>query len=304
MSNDIENQIDEQNKNIKKELLYFKDDMLKDIKMFETKLNSKYNESQQSIEQKLKYYEEKIEKLTEKFSTFSISTSENKNLEEKIDDLYKFKSKISEQVLTNEMKLDSTYKDLKDSIFKYDKLFSDTVIYPGLIGNLCKFKTFHEFMDYLIIQISQLNNFKDKNILDLKSYKTKLENLIQSFQLQIDNITKSMSEFTTKSVNDCESRINDLLKTYDEKMQNIRIENNKYFNQIKEEFTKMKKDWEKILQIKKEIYYKYDVEVSNMKESYNNVALKFEGYKKEFNLIKNRFTQLSEFIKDVRFRVI
>ena len=65
MSNDnIVSQIDEQNKNIKKELLYFKDDILKDIKIFETKLNSKYNESQQSIEQKLKYYEEKIEQLT------------------------------------------------------------------------------------------------------------------------------------------------------------------------------------------------------------------------------------------------
>ena len=303
MSNDIENQIDEQNKNIKKELLFFKDDILKDIKIFETKLNSKYNESQQSIEQKLKYYEEKIELLTEKISTFSNSSMQNTNLEERVDNLYKFKSKINEQVLKNEMKLDSTYKDLQDSIFKYDKLFSDTVIYPGIIGNLCKFKTFHEFMDYLIIQISQLNDFKDKNILDLKSYKTKLDNLIQSFKLQIDNITKSMTEFTTKSVNECEFKINELLKIYDEKMQNIRIENNKYFNQIKEEFTKMKKDWEKILQIKKEIYYKYDVEVSNMKESYNNVALKFEGYKKEFNLIKNRFTQLSEFIKDVRFRI-
>ncbi len=39
-----------------------------------------------------------------------------------------------------------------------------------------------------------------------------------------------------------------------------------------------------------------------MKDTCNNVSLKFEGYKKEFNLIKNRFTQLSEFIKDVRFR--
>ena len=304
MSNDnIVSQNDEQNKNIKKELLYFKDDILKDIKIFETKLNSKYNESQQSIEQKLKYYEEKIELLTEKISTFSNSSMQNTNLEERVDNLYKFKSKINEQVLKNEMKLDSTYKDLQDSIFKYDKLFSDTVIYPGIIGNLCKFKTFHEFMDYLIIQISQLNDFKDKNILDLKSYKTKLDNLIQSFKLQIDNITKSMTEFTTKSVNECEFKINELLKIYDEKMQNIRIENNKYFNKFNEEFNKMKKDWDKILQIKKEIYYQFDVETSNMKESYNNVALKFEGYKKEFNLIKNRFTQLSEFIKDVRFRV-
>ena len=303
MSYDIGSQINEQNKNIKKELLFFKDDILKDLKIVETTINSKYNEYQQSIKQKLKYYEDKIEQLTEKIETFANSSMQNTYLEERIDNLYKFKSKISEQVLTNEMKLDSTYKDLKDSIFKYDKLFSDSVIYPGIIGNLCKYKTFHEFMDFLIINISQLNDFKDKNILDLKTYKTKLDTLIQSYKLQIDNITKSMTEFTTKSVNECEFKIHELLKIYDEKMQNIRIENNKYFNQINEEFNKIKKDWDKILQIKKEIYYRFDNEVSNMKESYNNVALKFEGYKKEFNLIKNRFTQLSEFIKDVRFRV-
>ena len=65
----------------------------------------------------------------------------------------------------------------------------------------------------------------------------------------------------------------------------------------------MKKEWEKMLQIKKDIYYKFDNETSNIRESYNNISLKFEGYKNEFNLIKNRFTQLSEFIKDVRFRV-
>ena len=298
-----ENPSENQNITLQKELLYFKDDILKDLKRFESKLTSKYNETQQSIEIKLQYYDEKIEILTEKISNISISKNENKALEEKIDNFSSFKNKIQEQVLTNEIKLDSTYKDLQNAIFKYDKMFSDTVIYPGIIGNMCKYKNFHEFMDYLIIQIAQLNAFKEKNILDLKNYKSKLDDLISSFKLQIDNITKTMTEFTTKSVNDCEDRIKNILKIYDDRLQDMRIENNKHAIEIKEEFEKMKVEWEKILQIKKDIYYRFDNEVSNMKESYNNVSLKFEGYKKEFNLIKNRFTQLSEFIKDVRFRV-
>ena len=33
-----------------------------------------------------------------------------------------------------------------------------------------------------------------------------------------------------------------------------------------------------------------------------NTIKKFQEYKNEFNLIKDRFTRLSEFIKDVRFR--
>ena len=164
-----ENQSGELNLNFQKELLYFKDDILKDLKSFESKLSSKYNDIQQSVETKLKNYDEKIEVLTEKMSNISITLNQNKILEEKIENINKFKDTIKDQVLTNEIKLDSTYKDLQNAIFKYDTMFSETVIYPGVIGNSCKYKTFHAFIDYLIIQIAQLNTFKEKNILDLKS---------------------------------------------------------------------------------------------------------------------------------------
>ena len=114
-----ENQSGELNLNFQKELLYFKDDILKDLKSFESKLSSKYNDIQQSVETKLKNYDEKIEVLTEKMSNISITSNQNKILEEKIENINKFKDTIKDQVLTNEIKLDSTYKDLQNAIFKY-----------------------------------------------------------------------------------------------------------------------------------------------------------------------------------------
>ena len=42
---------------------------------------------------------------------------------------------------------------------------------------------------------------------DLKAYKVKLENLIESFKSQIENITLTLTEFIIKNVSDCESRI-------------------------------------------------------------------------------------------------
>ena len=94
-----ENQSGELNLNFQKELLYFKDDILKDLKSFESKLSSKYNDVQQSIETKLKYYDEKIEVLTEKMSNVSITSNQNKTLEEKIENINKFKDQIKDQVL-------------------------------------------------------------------------------------------------------------------------------------------------------------------------------------------------------------
>ena len=82
-----ENQSGELNLNFQKELLYFKDDILKDLKSFESKLSSKYNDIQQSVETKLKNYDEKIEVLTEKMSNISITSNQNKILEEKIENI-------------------------------------------------------------------------------------------------------------------------------------------------------------------------------------------------------------------------
>jgi hypothetical protein len=58
-----------------------------------------------------------------------------------------------------------------------------------------------------------------------------------------------------------------------------------------------------MLNIKEEIYKKFDEEVFLLKDFNKILVSKFENYQNEFKLIKNRFTTLSEFIKDVRFRI-
>ena len=70
MSNNSENLLNEQI-NFQKELLFFKDDILKDIKKFELKQNSKYNEIENSIELQIKSFEEKINNITEKIANSS-----------------------------------------------------------------------------------------------------------------------------------------------------------------------------------------------------------------------------------------
>ena len=81
MSNNSENLLNEQI-NFQKELLFFKDDILKDIKKFELKQNSKYNEIENSIELQIKSFEEKINNITEKIA--NSSKFNDKIIEEKI----------------------------------------------------------------------------------------------------------------------------------------------------------------------------------------------------------------------------
>ena len=54
------------------------------------------------------------------------------------------------KLLILEFKLNQTNNELHKAITKYDKLLQDSVLYPGIIGNLCKFKNFNEFINYTL----------------------------------------------------------------------------------------------------------------------------------------------------------
>ena len=61
-----------------------------------------------------------------------------------------------------------------NNVYRIDKILAESVIYPGVIGGISKFKSFHDFMDYILAQASQNITFRDKSQLDLKNYRIKL----------------------------------------------------------------------------------------------------------------------------------
>ena len=287
----------------KKDILFFKEDILKDVKTIENQLKINSKQNIERFETKFNEYDQKFEILIQNISNLSNLISTEKNLSEKVENLLSFKNKLDEYITQNDIKYDLLYKDIHNAIFKYDKMFADSVFYPGVIGNLCKFKNFHEFIDYVLANIKNLLKYKESNINDFRNYKNTIDTMIKSFQIKIDNNTKTCNEFTIYKIKENENKFNGILKLYDDIIYNIKLENNKYSISIKNEFENLSKEWEKVLNIKTEIFNKFEKETKFHKDIVNSVYRKFEVFKKEFYLIKYRFTQLSEFIKDVRFRV-
>ena len=136
-----------------KNFLLFKEDMLKDLKKIENKLNNKFDNNSIIIENKFTDYNNKLENLSQKIYDLSNLISIDKNIQEKIDSLIKFKNKIKDDYLSQDFKIESNYKELRDSILSHDKLISESIIYPGIIGAMCRFKNFHQFIDYSILNI-------------------------------------------------------------------------------------------------------------------------------------------------------
>jgi hypothetical protein len=90
-----------------------------------------------------------------------------------------------------------------------------------------------------------------------------------------------------QSINDCEERIKDLLKIYDNRLEDMRIENSKLVMDLKSQYNSLMQEWKIVLGIKQEIFKRFDNEVERIVEGNKDLLNRFDGYKKEFKLIKN-----------------
>ena len=290
-------------KNLKNDMIHFKDDVLKDIKYMQKNITEKFEMTNNLIKEKLESYDRKMNLYNEKLAQLSNLVVTDNAMKEKIEQLVQSKVDLRDHILTNEIKFTNLEKEYHEKMEKIDYVLSDSVIYPSVIGPKGKYKTFHDFIDYVLQQLAQTAIFRDKNSFDLSSYKNKLENLIQSFKFQLDNIIKSTNQFTIKSVNECEERVKGMFSLYDERLTEVRVENQNYIKKLEQFYLDLKEEFKKLNHMKNGIYNRFSNEVYNMKRDNVQVVKLFSNYKKEFILMKDRLTQLSEFIRNIRFRI-
>ena len=290
-------------KGMKNDLLIFKDEALKDFKEAQKKITDKYKKLDFEIREKLDSYERRINVYESKIMELSKMINTDKTIRERVDKLIEFKEKVDDSMLTEKIRLDNTRNDLNHNVNRIDQILKDSVIYPGIIGGISRYKTFHEFIDYVLTQCSQNLTFREKSIIDFKNYKEKLDNTISSFNSQINKLLNTTSEYTKTCVKECEDRMKSIYNVYDDRLQDARIENANYAIGLEKATESLKKELENLYIVKNELYKKVDNGIIEMKNDNTRVTRLFIGYKKGFTLLQHKFTQLSEFIKDIRFRI-
>ena len=290
-------------KNMKNDILMFKNETLKDFKEAQRKVSEKYKILDFEIKEKLESFEQRIITYENKIIELSNLINTDKTIRDKVDALMEFKEKTDDAILTEKIRLDNIRNDLNSNVDRIDKILKDSVIYPGIIGGISRFKTFHELIDYVLTQCSQNLTFREKSILDFKGYKTKLENTIASFNTQTTSLLNSTSEYTKSCVKELEEKIKSIFNVYDDRLQDSRLENANYAVGLERATEALKKELQQLYVIKKELYEKVDNGMTEVKNDNTRVVKLFTGYKKNFHLMQHKFTQLSDFIKDIRFRV-
>ena len=287
---------------INPELIFFKNDMLSDIKQVEAKITKKINKDNDETQKKIIQMENKLESLTQKLFALSNSASENSQMKEKIDSLYSFRTKIEKTIFSHDFKINSITKDLTDAINKFDRLIENNILYQGIIGtNNARFQTFHNFVDYVLTNLSQLNIFKDKTMsLDIKQYKIKLETMVEGLKKQCDDIMINNRNFTIQSIENLEKKLKSDFELYNQKLFNLKIKNSEQCIELEKIINNLVKEWEKIHEIKNQIDSTCDHTLNNLKKHFIVTENRLNECLKDCDDIKKKFELLLEFMKGVK----
>ena len=285
----------------------------KDLDLFKEDILNYLQERDKLIFNLIKSYKEKIEKtennyleltkrISNNYSDILSSQADIKNRLDKLNSYESFSSKTNDQLISHEIRINNLREDYNKSVQKYDKIYLDNLELPGYIGKYSKYKNCQVFFDEVIKELNKLNSYKEKNIIDLKAYKEKLENIIKTFNTLVDNNNKSqikyINEMNEKNNRDCKSMVDSL----GERITEMRIENSRYAVELIGKSINLTKEWDKIQQIKEEIMKEFNDKIHDFRIVSNNTVNSFHDFKSEFTSIKRKFFELAEFIKDVRFR--
>ena len=252
-----------EDKSLKNELIYFKEEILKDMRFELSKFTTKIDNQRDSFNQMVSSLELKFSAISDKFIILSNSISEDKALKEKIKELNAFQNKTKDTLSFHDSKFKYHYKMIIDAMNRIDHFINESILYNDVIGPTrnCKFQNFHNFIDYIITNITQLNNFKEKTASnDIKSYKSKMDTSLESLRTQIFNTSKGNNNYAKKLVEKEEEKINGMFSLYDEKITGLRMENSKYISNIKMNFENMKRLYEICL---REYIKSYDEKKTN-----------------------------------------
>ena len=285
----------------KSDILYMQNELLGDISKLDKRLSDKIAQLTAAIQNQKLITDQKFEMYDEKYKSLLQKIETNEEIKGIKAQFSEFKKDINQIQFVNNSKISSIEKDLKNACYRYDTLFNNNISTPGLIGNGGKYKDLKAFREFVDKKLAELIIYKEKNTIDIKKFKEKTESTIGQFKLRSESSENKYFEFCYEKINEAKKEIMDKFSLLDENLNNLKIENGQYSYDLIKKSEEIQNQIDTLKNLKEEIHTKLN-EQAEKYQNYNNDILKlFESQKDEFILIKSRFTELSEFIKDVRF---
>ena len=303
-----------------------RNEFLVTIKQVQKELTKKFDEQNKIFTSSMNDINEKINEFPKMNSSLTEATANISIILDKLDDIESFKKKAESQLITHDIRLNNTIKDLGDSKFKYDKIFIDNLTLPGFIGPQSQFKTLSDYIYNNIQIVTNLSTLKDQMKDDLDYLKSKYENMSNDITILVGTIIDRCNNYSDNKDKILEDELKCEIKSNSEKIVEIRMQNakdaiifEKKNKELKDELDnnllsikseiydknkELKENWDNILSIKEEIENKLNgiVESNNKENNSNNLIQKFEQMNFEFVKIKNNVEKILKFINDLKLK--
>ena len=288
--------LDEKNKNrhihdisfnaqLRKEIYYFKDDILKDINNTIEDLIIKMASNFREINEKIIKTDDKFKLIDNKINEIVEKTLKYDGYEIKFNDLNNYKIKNEKEMLSHKIIINDIKHEIKENFLEYDFILKKFKSSEDIVGDRRKFRNYPEMIKFLYQSIQQINSNKEKSNLEYKNYKSKLDSTISEFKSQTNSIITSMKNFTINNIKNSEGRLKGLFSLFDERLVEIRTETSKNSETLKKENEKFLN--ETIDEIKQELSKHINNEILNFNDLLKNLEKKLEenisDYNKEYN---------------------
>ena len=284
----------------KNEMIFFQNDILTDIKKMEIQTNNKITSINQTLLSKINEYDTKFSKVFENITELVSVISSRKFDNERIEDLLSMRSKFSDQIYQNQSHLSTLEKNLENSIYRFDRAILDNLQVPGIIGVSCKFKNCRMFFEEMYEELKSTKKFKEEEKAAMKSFQDKIDTRLFKVENELNKIHLNVNEIVQTKCERFFKKMEQRIESTDSFVHASRIENSKYASDLIKTSTSLQIQWDKLENIKNEIYDKFYEELDNFKKLVDSTNRVFHHQENEYNILKQRFTQLAEYIKDLK----
>ena len=258
------------------ELLFFKNDMLKDMKKLDDKFTFKIAEQNSINSEQFDKIKKQLNILSQQISQTNSRISKDIDFSEKIKDFQRFKLKTEDDINRLNSKIIITQKEQRDFINKFEKIVDDNLKYPGIIGSNAKFLNFRNFIDYSLSYFNEFIKFREyiKNF-GLDDFKRKINSDIQEFRFAIIDNYKNSTRLVLNN-----------LKEFDMKMEDIINSNKKLMKENENKF----EDWTKKFN---DFLSEYQTKFANLEKETK------DKYAEHLNEMENLKTMKNQFFLDM-----
>ena len=255
---------------------------------------------QDKFEENKKEYIDQINTITQNYNSIISSQASLNNKIDKISNFELFINKTNDQLITHEIRINNLSSDFIKSTQKYDKIYLDNLELPGYIGKFAKFKNCQAFFENIIREIEKFNQYKEKNNIDLKLYKEKIDTIIKSCHLLVKNNNESQMKYIKQLNEKCFKECKEMNELLGNRVCDLRIENAKYSIELVKKNEEMNKEWKKILEIKDNLLNVVNEKLNHFKTIFNTNVNTINCFKKEFEEFKIKINDVMNANKEIK----